>query len=382
MVAEQLAASYAQEVGDLASRLVRANSINPPGGEIEAAEVAAEFLRAQGLKVDIDVFDGVRANLTARLEGVGRVPGLLLSGHLDTVPVPNVENWSRDPWSGAIEDGTLYGRGSLDMKGGLAALCVAAARFARADEALQGDIVIALTAGEETNSLGANRICSQDELGPLSGVIVAEPTNLDVGYTHRGALWLKVKAKGRSAHGSQPHEGVNAVRLILDWLGDWSEIEAMVTTEAHPVLGQSTASLNQICGGLAPNVIPDYAEIVLDIRTLPGQRHDLLIRQLQGESEAVEIEVIRDAPPLATDLQDPLVNHCKEAALDVAGEVSLRGLPYTTDAAIFAEELGVPAVVIGPGSERLAHTDNESISVSELASAAAIYETVIRRVLN
>lgn len=372
--------SYAEEVADLASDLVQVNSVNPTVGEAVAASVAAKYLVEMGLTVEVDQFDGDRANLTACLPGAGRAAGLLLSGHLDTVPVPAPSKWKRDPWSGAVEGGMLHGRGSLDVKGGIAALCVAVGRVARSGAEFDGDLVVALTAGEETTSIGAHRMCARNSFGPLQGAIIAEPTNLDVGHAHRGALWVKVRARGRAAHGSQPHEGLNAITRLLEWLGDWSSIEGMVSGPTDSVLGSGSASLNQVSGGLAPNVVPDNAELVIDMRTIPGQDHDALLADLAAHVGTVEFEAIRNAPPLSTPAEHDFVTICHEETRKVVGDRVVRGLPYTTDAAIFAKELGVPAVVLGPGSEHLAHTDDEAISVAELAAAAAIYGSVIRRV--
>jgi succinyl-diaminopimelate desuccinylase len=371
----------AREVVDLAAALVQIDTANPPGAELPAAERMAEYLEAAGLEVDLRPFGEGRANLVARLPGRGERPGLLFSGHLDTVPVADPAGWTVPPWGGLVRDARLYGRGSLDMKGAVAAMAVALRRLRATGLVPAGDLVLALTAGEETDSIGARMLCDAGLLGDVGMAIIGEPTNLDVGIAHRGALWVRIDAEGASAHGSQPGAGVNAIRQLLDWLDPISSIEALIAAPTDPVLGLGSVSLNIIGGGRSANVIPGQAQAVLDFRTVPGQSHGEILDALQRRGAPIRLTVLRDSAPITASRDHPLVQATVQAVDEVTGGRSTRGLPYMTDGSIFVEALGIPAVVVGPGTEAHAHTDDESVEIRALGQAASIYESVAIRLM-
>jgi succinyl-diaminopimelate desuccinylase len=364
---------------ELAGALVQADTCNPPGRELAAARLVRDRLLAAGVHVELQRFDEDRANLVARLPGTGDAEGLMLSGHLDTVPA-DPSRWSVSPWDGRVRDGRLFGRGALDMKGSVAAMVATLGRLQQSGEQPAGDVVLALTAGEETDSIGAQMLCDSGMLDGVGSAIVGEPTDLGVGIAHRGALWLRVEAAGFSAHGSQPDAGVNAVRGLLDWLSPYESLEQLVATGTAEAQAGSL-SLNMIGGGSAPNVVPDRAHAVLDMRTVPGHDHASILRALRQRGRDVSITVLRDAPPVAVDHADPLVVASVAAVAASGRQPELRRLPYVSDASIFASALGVRTVVLGPGSEQDAHRDDESIAVEDLVSASAIYESIIRQLL-
>jgi succinyl-diaminopimelate desuccinylase len=210
--------------------------------------------------------------------------------------------------------------------------------------------------------------------------LVGEPTDLAVGIGHRGALWVRVEAGGSSAHGSQPDAGINAVRALLDWLHPISSIEALA---GGALAGQGTGSvsLNGIGGGQAPNVIPDKAYALLDFRTVAGHDHAAILSALRRRGKGVELTVLRDAPAIAIDADDPLVAAALSAVEACGVAARVRRMPYVTDGSVFVAELGVRAVIVGPGSETGAHIHDESIPLSDLAAAARIYESTVRRLL-
>jgi succinyl-diaminopimelate desuccinylase len=376
-----VAGELAGEVVALASELIQIDTVNPPGAELPAAERMAGYLEAAGLEVDLRPFGEGRANLVARLPGRGERPSLLFSGHLDTVPVANAAGWTVPPWGGTVQGGRLYGRGSLDMKAGVAAMAVALKRLRATGQVPAGDLVLALTAGEETDSIGARMLCEAGLLGDVGMAIIAEPTNLDVGIAHRGALWVRVDAEGSSAHGSQPAAGVNAVRELLSWLDPMTTLEALIAEPVDPVLGSGSVSLNIIGGGRSVNVVPDEAHAVLDFRTVPGQSHGRLLDALRQRGGPIELTVLRDSPPITADADHPLVRATVQAVDEVTGGRPTRGLPYMTDGSIFVEALGITAVVVGPGTEADAHTDDESVEIRALGQAASIYESVAIRLM-
>jgi succinyl-diaminopimelate desuccinylase len=367
------------EIVALAQSLVRLDTSNPPGRELAAASLIAERLDDAGIAVQVQRFAPDRANLMARLSGRGEQAGLMLSGHLDTVPVDELA-WTVPPWDGLIRDGRLYGRGALDMKGSVAAMIVAFERLHRAGATPAGDVVLALTAGEEQDSVGARALSSSGLLEGVEMAVIGEPTDLAVGIAHRGALWVRVDAAGSSAHGSQPDAGVNAVRALLDWLHPIASIEALANG-LDPAHGAGSVSLNVIGGGRAPNMIPDQAHAVLDIRTVAGHDHLAILRALRHRGEGVELTVLRDAPPIAIGAESRLAAAGLAALAECGVHARVRRMPYVTDGSVFAGELGIQAIVVGPGTETDAHTADESIALSDLMTASRVYESITRRLL-
>jgi succinyl-diaminopimelate desuccinylase len=381
--ARALAASappVGDEVAAFARQLIEIDTGNPPGQEQAAAVLVSERLRSAGILSDLQSFAPGRANLVARLRGRGERGALMLSGHLDTVPVDE-SGWTVPAREGLIRDGRLYGRGALDMKGAVAAMVVALERLRASGEAPAGDIVLALTGGEEVDSAGASALCASGLLAGVETALIGEPTDLGVAIGHRGALWVRVEAGGSSAHGSQPDAGVNAVRALLDWLHPISSIEELADASiARNETG--SVSINVIEGGRAPNVIPDKAYALLDIRTVAGHEHAAILGALRRRGEGVDLTVLRDAPPIAVDADDPLVVATLAAVEECGIAPRVRRMPYVTDGSVFAAELGLRAVIMGPGSEAGAHTNDESVRLSDLAAAARIYESAVRRVLH
>src|SRR5689334_14008834 len=210
-----------EEAVSLTAELVRLDTTNPPGNETPAISLLEQRLRAAGFetvtvpyRAHDDPENPPRSQVVARLRGSGERAGLLISGHVDVVPTGNVP-WSAAPFGGEIRDGRLYGRGSCDMKSGVAALVVAAEALAaecqRCAASPKGDLVVALTADEERNCLGAEVRVEEPLFDGLGAALVAEPTALGLYIAEKGAFWVEVTFLGRTAHGSMPHLGANAV---------------------------------------------------------------------------------------------------------------------------------------------------------------------------
>lgn len=362
---------YPDEVVELARSLIAIDTSNPPGRELAAARLIANYLEQHGVSSDVVPIDGDRANLVARVTG-GAGPKLAFAGHLDTVSARAAE-WSVDPWSGARRDGRLYGRGSCDMKGAVAAMAHAMTAVA-AGGPPPGDVLLVLSAGEEVDSCGAAAIGRHGLLSDLAGVVVGEPTNLTVGVCHKGALWVELETRGIPAHGSQPEAAVNAVRLMTDYLEPFEEIEELVAGAAHARLGKGTVSLNGIVGGTAPNVVPDACKAILDFRTVPGTCHEELLTTLRGRGVGPDVRVVRDCPPVETPDDARLVRLARHAT---GWKRPIRGLSYITDASTFMRFTQADIVVIGPGDECQAHRVDEWIE-AEIKAAARVYEVLGR----
>jgi succinyl-diaminopimelate desuccinylase len=369
--------------------LVRCQSWNPPGDEAEVAQLMAEQLREFGLAVEIDQVDAGRYNVYARLRGKGSGPGhLLLVGHLDTVP-PGSGGWEHDPLSGVVTDGRIYGRGTADMKGGLAALVFAAGALARSGLEPASDLVVVGTVGEEVNCLGAQAAVEAGLLEGAGAIAIPEPSGLDLYTAHKGALWVHIETRGRAAHGSRPDLGVSAIAHMQRTLGriageDWD-------APAHPLLGKPTVNVGTIEGGTKTNMVPDRCEITIDFRTLPGQSHEELVARLRGlldelraadETYRASLEVVTDRPAVSTPTDDPFVETAQEVGRALWGRgMAPAGASYFTDGSVLGPASGgdVPIIILGPGEEEQAHQTDEWVGMEALAQAARFYAALAAR---
>ena len=375
-------------VVELTRELVRFPSVNPPGDEQEVAEFLGGRMSDLGLEVELQPFAPKRANVIGRLRGAG-AGHLVITGHLDVVPTGGQE-WRHAPFAAELAGGRLYGRGSCDMKGGVAAMVAASAALKRGGFRPKADLILACTAGEEAGMQGALAMVERRSLQGSRYLVVAEPSDLNVYIGEKGVLWLRIRALGRTAHGSMPWLGVNAVsymaRLILrleDYPFRWRE---------SALLGRPSLSVNVIQGGNKINVIPDLCQLEVDMRTVPGQDHGEMLRQVVSAAEEVaseyhpelrvEVDVDNDKTPLQTDRSEPLVDAAVasvRAVRRVAPEVS--GVAYATDAACLAPGFNLPMVICGPGAPGMAHQPDEYVEVEQLVQAAEIYADLARRLL-
>ncbi|MGV3720029.1 MAG: M20 family metallopeptidase, partial [Actinomycetota bacterium] len=362
---------------------VRINTTNPPGNETPAIDLLESRLAGWGFEtVRVNYPDGEnRSHVVARLRGSGERPGLLFSGHVDVVPPGNIP-WTVEPFGGEIREGKLYGRGACDMKSGVAALVTAAGALARSGRPLRGDLVVALTADEERNCLGAEALVKKPLFEGLGAAIVAEPTSLCIYVAEKGAFWIEVAFYGKTAHGSMPHLGANAVSAMAEFLHRWEG--AYSTTEpVHPVLGTPTLNVGAITGGVKVNVIPDQCVAQLDMRTVPPLTHaalrseiDALLDEISAKRPGTryEVRVLSDRPSVSCPADSDLARVLAAAAADIAKvDPTPRGVPYCTEACIWVPELGIPAVICGPGSPGMAHQPDEFAPVAEVELAARMY---------
>lgn len=330
--------------------------------------------------------DAGRANLVASLDSGRAGPHLVFCGHCDTVPLGDRE-WKRSPFGGTIEAGRIYGRGSSDMKGGLAAL-IASFLDMHARDDWSGRLSLAVTYGEETGSEGASLMAGDGSLAPFDAMIIAEPTSNRAVRSHKGALWLSFTATGRTSHGSMPQMGLNALEMLVRFRQRLLDLDALAASD--PLLGRPTICLTRLQGGTQVNVIPDRAIAEFDMRTLPGQSHDDIlaaIRTIAGEIVAeyeggsIVVEPIVSLPALDTPAGSAIVR----AALDVGQELGspageAGGASYFTDGSVL-QSLGADILILGPGDPGEAHQTDESLGLSDFLASRRIYTGMARRFL-
>ena len=370
-----------EEALQLFKLMVSTNTVN--GNEIVLERKLKEILEKEGLECVIDEFGpNGRANMLVKYPGADHSkPVLAMTGHMDTVPVGQVE-WEHEPFACEIADGMFYGRGATDMKGGDAACLYAMILMKRAGIVPKQDLVFIATAGEETLSLGANRFVEQDGMKNVGALIVCEPSGLKQTIAHKGAIWVKVKFFGKTAHGSMPHLGINALLQMTRFVEALRDLPFAV--EPNPTLGMPTVSVNKCVAGAATNVVPDHAEVELDYRTIPGQTWEdikahierALAIAAEGDSDfnaryAYMGKVL--APVACPD------NHHIMDDLDAAAgrKLERKSVNFFTDASVLVEP-GLPVVILGPGEDSQAHQPNEHISLEQFYEAINIYYNFLK----
>ncbi|MDN3903333.1 M20/M25/M40 family metallo-hydrolase [Arthrobacter sp. YD2] len=295
--------------------------------------------------------------------GAGDGPVLLFACHVDTVPVGEPARWSQAPFAARIADGRLYGRGSTDMKGGLAA---AVAALLEADR-LGRNVGLLMTADEEIGSLGAPDAAAGLAGLDLGAVIIPEATQNRIVLGHRGALWLRVTAEGLAAHGSTPERGVNAALKLADVL---VRAGKELPLGADGFLGPETWNLGTFSSGTAPNIVPDAAEAVIDMR-IAGEGTTLL-QWWQSQPEISGVDVLLALPALRSSVDGI------EALAAV--EVDSSPAPYFTDGAVLAQAApGVPVLVWGPGSPAQMHAVDEFLELTALEDASRMFRALVGR---
>jgi acetylornithine deacetylase len=353
----------------LLSSLVAADSVNPslvPGGagEDEVATLIEGWARDAGLDTERLEETPGRPSVLVRARGTGAGRTLLFCGHIDTVNVEGMSN----PHAPRIDGDRLYGRGAYDMKAGVAASLLAAREASRLG--LAGDVVVAAVADEEHASLGV-----QEALGRVSAeaAVVTEPTELEVVVAHKGFVWSEIEVIGRSAHGSRPHLGVDAILKMGAVLDELAQLERSLTRRTHQLLGRASVHASLIEGGVELSSYPARCKLGLERRTLPGETG----RQIESELEAVLERCRRADPefeashrtllvrePFEIDQDEELVALVIQAAAEVLGQPApIAGASYWADAAFIAAA-GIPTVLFGPGGEG-AHAAQEWVSLSD-----------------
>jgi succinyl-diaminopimelate desuccinylase len=374
------------ELVELTRRAVRFPTVNPPGDEAPLAEMLAATLRREGVGAELVAHGPGRASLAARLRGSGERPALILTGHLDVVGAGD-RPWRYDPFGGAVADGRIYGRGTCDMKGAVAAMLLAAAALRRADAPLAGDLVLAFTAGEEIDGLGAEALASSGLLRGADALLIGEPSDLDVYVAEKGNLTVSIETVGRTAHASMPELGVNAIYGMADLI---AALERWRPTGApHPLLGEPTLSVGVVRGGVKSNVVPDGCTVEVDLRTLPGQPQarilaelEELLADLRARRPGLEVRVSHTLGRSAveTPVDAPLVGDVVAAVADVVGRAPTPGgVMYATDASVLVPQLGVPMTICGPGRREMAHQTDEYVAIDALVQAAQVYALVALR---
>ncbi|HHX50139.1 MAG TPA: M20 family metallopeptidase [Clostridia bacterium] len=370
------------EVIRLAQELVRIPSENPTGSEEAVGDYVFHWLGGLDVEVRKEEVEPGRFNVVARLEGATEHPRLVYTGHLDTVP--SGEGWTKDPFSGEIVQGNLYGRGSADMKGGLAAALIAFKRIClRREKPCHSFVFLACVDEEGPFMKGA---LSAVEKGWVTGkdfLLAAEPSGLAVLAAHKGPLWFEITTQGKMAHAGKPHLGVDAIHAMAEVITSLKRlVEDLLYDDS--LLGKATLNVGRINGGVKINMVPDTCRAEADLRlTVPmtvAQGRQLVEKAIaqgtgkvpgsRGSYRVLGVE----RPPQRTPQDSPLLAAVTGAVRKVTGgEAELSGFPAYTDGAIMAARTGTPhCLTFGPGYLAQAHAIDEYVPIEHLILASDI----------
>jgi acetylornithine deacetylase/succinyl-diaminopimelate desuccinylase-like protein len=379
-------------------RLVATASVNPMGRpasgpqflETRLTDHLESLFRGLGLQTQRQPVAPGRDNLIARLNGEVLPerggPLVLFDAHQDTVPA---DHMTIEPWTPAVREGRLYGRGSCDTKGGMAAMLGAIARLAVERPRGMPTIVMACTVDEEYRLSGAAALASSWTSGGLvprapDVAVVAEPTNLDVIVAHKGIVRWQCHTHGRAAHSSKPEAGQSAIYRMARVVAalERYEQEILPSLGAHPLCGPHTLNVGTIRGGSSVNIVPDQCTIEIELRLPPGAtpgaaRQSVIDGLAERTTCAFHDPPYMQGPALSDRTNGPLSERLAAAVTSVAGDCRRRGVPFATDAAFFCDA-GTPAVVFGPGSIEQAHTADEWLPLDQLEQAADILHRFVK----
>ena len=366
-------------------KLVSINSVNPciekGQGEIEVSKHIADYLEKLGLEVRTqEVVDG-RFNLVGTLRGYGKGRNLMFNGHTDTV---GIRNMSIEPLKPLVENGRLHGRGSCDMKGPIAAMMMALKTLSESKVELKGSVSLSTVVGEEFDNVGANKLVTEKQFGKLTqALIVGEPTSLQLAIKHKGFANIEVEVEGKAAHGSVPEKGIDAIEKAAKIIVEMEKLKKTFSSKNDPLLGQPKIHTSTIEGGREWSVVPDRCVVRFELRTIPEYATsqalkdiENIIRELGSKDPDLKAKVglFLSGEPLNTSHDEPMIKGLQKAIKAVKGtQPQIIGLPFYTEAAIFAKALNVPACIIGPGDIAQAHSADEFVKVSEVVEAARIY---------
>lgn len=361
----------------LTRELVRVDSRNPSlvsgaPGEGPVARALADVLTSWGLRVEMrDVTPG-RPNVIARAGAPGG-RSLMFNGHLDVV---GIDGMIHAPWNAEERGGSIYGRGSSDMKAGVAAMCAAAARVSAT---IGGEVIVTAVVDEEYESIGTRALV--DSGVRADAAIVTEPTRLAIMPAHLGFVWIDVTTHGRAAHGSRWDLGVDAIRHAGLVLAEIDRLDGEVLpTRGHPLLGRPSIHASLIEGGTGISTYPDRCTLRLERRTIPGESDAQVRREIDDACERAArgrpnfragVAVTFSQAPSDVAVDAPVVDALSNALRSCSEDVRIQGMSAWTDAALL-NAAGIPAICFGPGDITLAHAAEEYVSMDEIERATAV----------
>lgn len=365
-----------QLMGDL----VAFDTSNKPGNEQPLAEYIADVLKREGFETELQIVGENRANVVASYGKSEK--NLILTGHLDVVP-PG-DGWQTDPFKAEKKENRFYGRGTCDMKGGIAAMMAAAIQLKR-EKALQDTkLLLVFVADEEIDGAGTKYFVKHFCKGTQNIVVIGEPTENEIFVAHRGVSRFRVELHGKQCHSGRPQEGINALTMLGKFLVEIDRLNKEKSKIKQAILPPPTVAATVASGGVKDNVIPGLAEVVLDFRTVPGdtasklgKEVECILEQLFGkENDSWSVDNFIDVAPGMTESDSASVKIAKEAyQMTNEREAKLGYFSACCDMSCFLAA-GFDTIICGPGSIAQAHTVDEYIEIDQLKKAVELYKNL------
>ena len=387
-----------RDIVRLTTALIDGGGENPGDTEEKSAKILAEHCRAMGFDVRIVEVAPGRPNVFVSI-GTDERPGVLFVGHSDVVPAGT--GWTTDPFTAVVRDGRIVGRGSCDMKGGLAAVVAAMTAVLASGLANEHPMTLACLVDEEDTGLGIRAFVAESQHREYSCCVVAEPTDLVTIYGCRGAANLEIEIRGRSAHAGQPRNGANAISAAARIIGIIEGTQVELDAHPDPALGPATWNVGTIAGGTGTSTVADRCVLTVDRRLLPGESAADVVDDLRSRIESagvtgsgieVDITIAMEMPGFLTSVNNGLVTTAVQSVIDNECSPNGRSADSTfadftdiwtasCDGGFVAQQMGIPTVVLGPGEiESQAHRPDESVAVRQLTDSARAYALIATRI--
>ena len=379
------------EIIEFTRELIRTPSVNPPADTRRCAEIILNRFRKD--HIDSEIIEGRKGacNVVARLSGKSKGKVLLINGHMDVVP-PG-EDWTVDPFGAEVRDNKIYGRGSSDMKSGIASAMAAMIALKRSGIPFAGEILFMAVCDEETGSEHGTAYLLKQGVGRNADfAIVTEPTGLNVELGNRGLRWVDVTVKGKASHAGRPHQGVNAILHGARLVEAIHSIQFKNRNGAFDV-PEPSLSVTMIYGGTKENIIPDRCDLVLDRRMIPGETSETVMAELKTAIDSV-LQQEKDLgiewkvrpscwDPYILSEDEPVVQALLEAAKEVTGKRPKTGAKSgSTDGSHLFHLGGIPAALFGPGNVTMCHKADEWVDMDEILIATEVLVSAFHRLLD
>ena len=366
---------------DILTELIKINTTNPPGNELPAAEYIQSILEKSGFECEVQNLGNNRGNIIASI-GNDNGPELMLNGHLDVVPA--LGDWNSNPFICRFNDGKVYGRGTADMKGGLAAMLSAAISMASRANDLQGRLKLVFVADEEDANLGTLSYLKTHNKSDFA--IIGEPTGLNIAIAHRGVARDYILIKGESRHAALPEQNLDSISRTEKAIHAIKELNKELQCYKHDVLPPPSLAITQIEGYEKDNIVPATVKLLLDFRILPGTTYEKVHSILENKLRVVlgnNFNIIPHfyMPGGEISKSDDFANLCLAVRDDIVGQKGrLCSFNASCEQCFFTSN-GIKTIILGPGSLKEAHTVDEFTTEEEVNTAEKIYRKIIEKVL-
>lgn len=370
--------------------LVQTPSENPGAYERDMVNLIDGILKKTFVKTKIIESMPGRYSIGGTLQGKKDGPNLILNGHMDTVPVDDLDNWTTKPFGAEIINGFIYGRGACDMKAGLAVQIALACHFSERINCLNGSLIFHFAAGEERAEPGTLSLLNAGFTGDFG--IVTEPTDLKIASATRGLAPIHIRLNGRSIHASRSHLGINPA-WDLSWvLEALNEYRCDLEKYKHQLLGSGSCTPTMISGGVVPNAVSDFVDLYVDRRLIPGESvngeiNEIRKRLLMAKPKTSEVKIEIDAAynrfePAEISPEAEIVKLLSNSTKSVLGVPSeIYGAPYSSDVRNLVNDFGIDAVNFGPGNVHECHCADERVELRKVTECALVISDLIEKLI-